>query len=286
MAEKKDGADQRSSPMAFVVALGLAVLGMMFVTRHVRQSESRLKRQLQRETVWALEAASDIKEGEALDETKVAYREVAKDDQPWSTITFDDPDASSDNRRAYEDVLASLLGRGVNRRARKGDLLVWTDFDYTRPEALSEILRSGRRGVAVEVDRHSMMGGLLQPNDRVDVLASYAAGIDIVGGATGRAGGRTVPKTVVVLEDVTVLAVGGRMARTPQARSSQNRATIVLALTPDQALVLSHVHREASISLLLRSREAETGESYSEPEVRSDDVRGMIDRLKGTGKLK
>ena len=281
MAERQQSRGKSNSSVPFLAAAGLAVLGILLVTKHVRDNENRLRRELGRDPIWVLQATGAVREGDALSVSDLGFRRVTKEEQPWSTIKFDNPDRGGENRRIYDDLLASLSGRVVNRNVSMGDLVLWTDIDHNRPETLSEILQAGRRGVAVEVDRHSLLGGLLQPNDRVDVLATYDAGIAIMGGGARGERSQDVSKTVVVLEDVTVMSVGGRMARQPQARTGQDRATVVLGLTPDQALVLSHVHKEAKISLLLRPQEADAGASYSSLEIRSDDVPDLIDRLRG-----
>lgn len=121
------------------------------------------------------------------------------------------------------------------------------------------------------VDRTSLLGGLLQPNDRVDVLATFPAGITIHGVQTERH-----EKTMVILEDVTVLAVGGRMTEGGAIRGGGG-GTVVLALDPDQSLLMSHVQKNADISLLLRPLRSEHAGTFERDKaVSSPDVQQTV----------
>ena len=271
------GAKSGTKPLLLAVAFG--ILGILLISQHVRQTESRIEQKYRVEPVWVLIAQINIPVGETIADNAIGYKRVARTDQPWSTIKTDDPEAGIENRKRYEDLCATLVGRTVNREIKAGDFILWTDFEKQVAEVLSETLPRGTRGVAVEVDRNALMGGLLQPNDRVDVTATYPATIEIIGGA-GQSAGRAVNKTIVLLEDVAVVSVGGLLARNPAGRGPSERATVVLGLTPDQSLLLSHVQKEATISLLLRPREGAEDRNYARKEVSSTDVRDMLDRIR------
>jgi len=97
--------------------------------------------------------------------------------------------------RSSEDVLgmvsASLL--------RKGEQVLDTKVMYAdEGGGISSMVSDGKRGIGVELEGHEMAGGLIRPGDHVDVFVTFG---------TSRDGEK---KTVLLLQDVAILAVGGR----------------------------------------------------------------------------
>jgi len=268
-----------------MAAIALAVIGVLMMQSHVRKEKQAYRRSLEREMICVLVAESSISEGEEIRSDDLSFRQVTKEEQPWSTIKISDPERDLGAKRQYEDLLATLTGRTVSRAVPTGDFLLWTDIVQEDRKALGDALESNQRGVAVQVDPGSVLSGLLQPNDRVDVLATYETGIVVSGSEADRWRGNVrVNKTVVVLEDVAVMAVGNKMARDIKPTQVSTRGiSVVLALDPDQALVLSHVHKEAKISLLLRARGQTDTVGYDETQgvVTSEDIEDMVDVFSG-----
>jgi len=272
-----DGGSRKMLPV--VLAVGAALIGFMMIQGQVRHADERAEKKYARDTVWALTAAKDLQKGNALTDAAIDAREVVKADQPWCTIKTGNPKGEGDAAKRYEELKLSLNGRVVNRNVPKGDMLLLTDLEEEHGSSLGEMLKAGQRAVLVQVDRSSMVGGLLQPNDRVDVLATYQSGMVVVG---ERGSGKTVPKTVVVLEDVPIAAVGSRLARS-DAAAGGGGSSVVLALDPDRALLLSHVQKEATISLLLRPRVETTSDTYTKTEVGQGDVQDRLNQLRKPG---
>lgn len=256
-----------------MLAIAVAVLGLVFMQDYLEKEKTKAQNSM--EKIAVLTAKTELKEGDPLKSESLSFRMVAKADQHWSTIQLADPDQGADARRQYEDIRAVLHGRILARTVKENEILGYQDFREPPAERLSLQLKDGQRGLAVTVDTASLMGGLLQPNDRVDVLATFPAGISIRGGAS-----EPYDKTMVILTDITVYAVGGRMARMEGGTSTGSGATVVLALNPDQALKLSHVQKSATkISLLLRPSEAVNAGNYASLVVNSADVQENIEKM-------
>jgi pilus assembly protein CpaB len=104
---------------------------------------------------------------------------------------------------------------------------------------IAALIATGMRAVAVPVREESAAGGLIQPNDRVDVLWTRRA-------AEGSADAGTATRTL--LRGAKVLAIG--RSTDPKARSNDSR-TATLELTPEQAGTIASARASGEISLSL-----------------------------------
>lgn len=113
--------------------------------------------------------------------------------------------------------------------------------------SLASRLGSGMRAVSIPVDDVKDVSGLLQPGDRVDVIAIPPR----VGTAQ--------PKASRILRDVKVLALGGAVTvqvESPapgQPAASQEARTATLEVTPRQADLLAMADINAVLRLALRA---------------------------------
>ena len=139
-----------------------------------------------------------------------------------------------------------------------------TASEIGRPQtvALSVVLKPGMRAVSIGIDRVKAVGGLIQPGDRVDVIA-----------VPPRAGDET-PQGGTILRGAVVLASGTQMETTPaqvnanaQAgqTDAQNLTTVTLGVTPSQADLLATADVNATLRLALRSPHDPVGRERPEP---------------------
>lgn len=114
-----------------------------------------------------------------------------------------------------------------------------------RPRAvgLPVVLTPGRRAVSIYIDKVKGISGLLQPGDKVDVIAIPPRQ------------GDTVPPAVAILRGIRVLAVGNMMETTSATPDPQyiNFTTVTLEVTPQQANLLAMADQNATLRLSLRS---------------------------------
>ena len=112
-----------------------------------------------------------------------------------------------------------------------------------RDVGLPVVLRPGSRAVSIWIDKVKGISGLLEPGDRVDVLAIPPRQ------------GDTVPAAVAILRGIRVLAIGNMMETTSATPDPQyqNFTTVTLEVTPQQANLLATADQNATLRLALRS---------------------------------
>jgi pilus assembly protein CpaB len=118
-------------------------------------------------------------------------------------------------------------------------------------------LMHGYRAVSIPVDEVRDVSGLVEPGDKVDVIAVPPR----VGTAQ--------PTASIILRDVTVFAVGGEIVEaltTPQPGQQLTPnvpRSVTLEVTPDQADLLAMADLNATLRLALRPKGDHTGETQS-----------------------
>lgn len=100
------------------------------------------------------------------------------------------------------------------------------------------LITPGMRAVAVPVKEESAAGGLIQPNDRVDILWTQRASDS----RTAR------PVTRSILKGVKVLAIGSSLEGRQERGTSR---TVTLELTPKQSRIVESAKAGGEISLAL-----------------------------------
>lgn len=121
------------------------------------------------------------------------------------------------------------------------------------PTAGLHIMR-GYRAISIPVDEVRDVSGLVQPGDKVDVIA-----------VPPRVG-NTQPSASIILRDVTVFAVGGQLqnlaAATPQPGQQPVPTvprSVTLEVTPGQADLLSMADINSTLRLALRPKGDRSG---------------------------
>ncbi|HEV2262446.1 MAG TPA: Flp pilus assembly protein CpaB [Candidatus Rubrimentiphilum sp.] len=104
-------------------------------------------------------------------------------------------------------------------------------------------LRPGMRALSIPIDKVKAVSGLIEPGDRVDVIA--------IPPKTGD----TPPAAVTILRGILVLAVGPLLENTSATPSPENQVstTITLAVTPKQADLIEMADVNTTLRLALRS---------------------------------
>ncbi len=123
---------------------------------------------------------------------------------------------------------------------------------------LAEATPVGKRAITITVDNMAALGGMLKPGDYVDLVAMIPVPVQTPEGKQV-----TQIASVPLSQNVLVLAVGQEIGTAPTAagRYSQEGAQrkgeisplVTLALSPQEASLVSFVQEQAKIRLLLRS---------------------------------
>ncbi len=159
-----------------------------------------------------------------------------------------EPGAISDPSQAVGSLALITIPAGTQLTASE----IGTNVAFALPVRL----QPGMRAVSIPVDRVKDVSGLIQPGDRVDVIAIPPA----------KSQGPP-PKAVTIFRAIRVLSVGTSLenpSATPSP-SEQDAATVTLEVTPGQADLLAWADANSTLRLALRSpREAPRTEPVEE----------------------
>lgn len=160
--------------------------------------------------------------------------------RPASAI---EPDALNDPQKAVGSL--SLITIPV------GSQITTSKVGHPSDVGLPVRLRPGMRAVSIAIDRVKGVSGLLQPGDRVDVIAVPARQ------------NNAPPPAATIMRGTRVLAVGTSLeyAQASPSPDQQTSQTVTLEVTPHQADLLAMADQNTTLRLALRSpREPVTSE--------------------------
>lgn len=159
------------------------------------------------------------------------------------------PETYVEDRHIRATDAQRILGVRVSMGVKAGESIMWTDLATTSEERrdLSGLVQTGKRAITIRADATSSFGGLLRPGDRVDVLLTTSA-------SESSPESRTLP----LLQNLLVLACGQDMggARAAVTEGGQRRGDlnqVTVAVTIQQAQLLTYAQERGSLSLALRN---------------------------------
>ncbi|MBF9235510.1 Flp pilus assembly protein CpaB [Microvirga alba] len=183
-------------------------------------------------TAEVLVAASDLIQGQALDEKSLRWQSWPKDAVSPGFIS----------REAKPDALTSLSGVLVRSHFVSGEPIREEKLSRGPAGMLATMLPSGKRAVAIRVSAESAAGGFILPNDRVDVIQNVS----------GSDGGKAENRSRTLLRNVRVLAVDQK-ADEAKGQLVVVGKTATLEVTPIEAETIASAQAAGTLSLALRS---------------------------------
>jgi pilus assembly protein CpaB len=154
-----------------------------------------------------------------------------------------EPQSLEDPKQAEGDVALISMPAGT----------VLTASNVGTPAAvgLTVRLKPGERAISIPIDRVKSVSGLIQPGDRVDVLATVNKGPGVP------------PKTFTIIRGALVLAINSTLemsaaaaaGATPEPDTSGGVGTVTLGVSPEQADLLTVADINTTLRLALRSPE-------------------------------
>ncbi len=210
--------------VAVVLALGTGVLTLRYLSSIQSQADVRQQDVQMRPIVVA---ARDIPA-----RAKIVPEMLTRSQRAVSEI---EPGALSDEKQAEGDIALITIPAGSTLTATK----------VGRPVevGLTVRLKPGMRAISIPVDRVKAVSGLIQPGDRVDVLASVP-----------RAPGLQ-PKAVTIIRGALVLAINQALetAGATPSPDNMNLVTVTLGIAVNQADLLTMADLNTTLRLALRS---------------------------------
>lgn len=183
-----------------------------------------------------LVAATSLERGKPLAQADLKWRPWPKD------ATTPEMIRRSESPNAIEEMKGTMTRvTFFNQEPIRRDKLGVAE----NSSVMSEILKSGYRAVAISIDSQgsTTAGGFILPNDRVDVIRTFA---DTQEGSKGRFASETL------LRNIRVLAIGQNVQQ-KNGESVIVGSTATLEANPEQAEKLILAQRLGQLSLTLRS---------------------------------
>ncbi len=138
----------------------------------------------------------------------------------------------------------------------KGEQITLSKLTYQRTGGLASITPVGKRAVTIPADNISSLSGMIKGGDYIDVIALIPIPMQTPDGKT-----MTQIRVMPLFQNVLVLAVGQNLGSASQEEGryrkeeNQQPATtlITLALSPQEASLITFVQEQGKIRLILRS---------------------------------
>ena len=209
-----------------MIALLLAVVTGWLTLNYVR-SVQQTANAGQRRTVYV--ATSEIPA-----RATITASMIQPADRPASAT---DPDAVTDASTAVGQIALITIP--------PGGALTQSNIGRSSDAGLTVRLAPGKRAVSIQIDKVKGVSGLMQPGDRVDVIAVPSA----------RGAGDEPPPAATILRGLRVLAVGNSIEYTSATPSPQEETstTVTLEVSPAQADLLAMADQNTTLRLALRS---------------------------------
>lgn len=239
---------QKRQIILIILGVLLAALAVVLIRVHIsRQTEAieegaeRKIAEITANQTAVLIAKQDIPKGAAIDANMLNTAIVPnKYIQPGAVTSLD---------RISDMVTLAPIS--------KDEQIILSKLTYpkeARHGTLAEATPPGKRAITISLDNISALIGMARPGDYVDVVAKMSVPIPTAEGKT-----EMQPIVVPLFQNVLVLAVGRDMGaavaegRYDKAETKEYSPIITLALTPQEANLLSFVQEQGKIHLVLRS---------------------------------
>ncbi|MFZ5942657.1 MAG: Flp pilus assembly protein CpaB [Bacillota bacterium] len=197
----------------------------------------------------------------AIDDTDYVEIVVANQDIPANTIissTMVGPKKIPSQYMHPEEFIdkTQIVGKIVLVPITAGESIMRNQLieQGEKKEGLAYLIPKGKRALTVPVDEVSGIAGLIRPGDHVDVIGTVSIGEQ-----------NEKPYTLLVLQDIEVLAVGKTMERISESTANVVEInTVTLAVSLAEAKPLMMANQRGVIRLMLRSP-VDDSKGYSAP---------------------
>jgi len=239
---------------------GASIIGGLFIFFYVYTS-AFVETETGGTPMQVLYAVEEIPLGEPVHAEWVAARDL--------------PSTYVEDRHLPASALRELIGLPLAQTVHAGECILSTDLSPLSDarRTLSGNIPSGLRGMTIQAFSTALFGGLLRPGDRVDVIVT-------IGDPQILSQGRTA----IVLENITVLAVGQEVhsdgpAQPRTVAEAQDRSVrlgqasnVTLQVTMEQSALLAQSRNQGTIFLALRSPTDDQTAAVPYPDVGPTDV--------------
>jgi pilus assembly protein CpaB len=224
-----------------IVSLLIGILAFMLTFNYLKSEQKKLKEieaniYKNAQKVRVMAAANDIPAGTVIKSKDLGTLFVYK--------------SSVGNQVVIPEDGKMLIGKKTLYRINAKEPIFWSHIDggLAAAHGLAMIIKPGMRAISLAVSGAEAVSGMIQPNDRIDILGTFPFPSKEIEGEM-----ETV--TLTLLQDVSVLAAGQKLAN--QAATRSNRAgysSITVEVTPREAELLVFAQQmKGRITLSLRN---------------------------------
>jgi len=219
-----------------IVAVIIAGISLLAVRSYVEKKDAEVSALLKGRPVVA--ARANLQAGDELSPSVIQAKKTPERFIPQQAIVGEEANM--------------VLGRKLKYPVKPGQLILWSDLE-TESRGFSTLIPRGERAYTIEVDMGTA-SGLIGPNDRIDIIASFAlpseAGVDESVLASWRAASDMV--NVVLLQNVPVIAVGDSFTADQPAGQSTQMLSLTVSLTLPECQLLMFAELNGELGAVLR----------------------------------
>ena len=225
----------------FVLALVVAGVALLGVRNHLKQREAQLEEKYAK-GVKVVAVKKDMKKGDRIEREHLYPKEIPTRFVPELAVRG-------------EDAVRTVTGMTLNRPVPANDILLWTDVEKPDYGGLAGQIPPNERGYTLRVTQ-GVDSGLIRPNDHVDILGTFTLPSSRPKGLSASVDWKGEPQTVnvVLLQDVTVLGVGGTTGK-QMASSGGGGGGLTVAVTLQEAQLLMFAAQHGELGAVLRRNE-------------------------------
>ena len=224
--------------ISIVVGILAFVLTRQYIAARVRALEE-YKENLRRQAKVAvvIGAAEDLPKG-----ARIRQGDLAK-------VTVDQKNAS---KAVPVDQATTLIDRRLQMPVRKGEPIFWMEIEGGADAGLTlaPLIQPKLRAISIPVAGASAVSGMIQPGDYVDILGTFTL-------PSKQPGAEAQIATITVLQNVTVLATGQKMAKTgadQRGAAAASYSSVTVEVTPREAELLVFAQQmQGRLTLTLRN---------------------------------
>jgi len=258
--------------LPIIVAIVIGVVALLSIRSYVNKKEAEAEAKLKGERVVA--ARVDIAAGAEVTMEVIKAKEVPKQFIPPQAI-----------QGAAE--VKQILGRKTRVDIKAGQIILWSDLASEARGGLAGIIPAGEGAFTIAVAK-GVKPGLIQPGDHVDVLGSFALPKGNQPAATVASWRQASDMVnVVLLQNVTVLAVGDVYSGTVRSSGATGNAELTLSLTLAEAQLLMFATAHGELGAVLRKEGANDVRPRGElPRITFEAIERVIGDLDGRRNLR
>jgi pilus assembly protein CpaB len=256
--------------IVLIISIVIGVLAFLLTRQYLQGEKAKIEKMLEdfrkrTKMVWVVAAKNSIPGQTTISRKDLNLIEVAE-----NTLT---------DRAIMNNEVERIIGKKTVFDVKQGKMVLWSDIEGGLPsdQGLAPIIKERMRAISLNISGAAGVSGMIQPNDRVDVLGTFNF-------PSKRVQGEMETVTLTMLQDVTVLATGQTLAKQiaymdSRKKSAGGYSTVTLEVTPKEGELLVFAQQmRGSLTIALRNPNDQSFEKDL-PEVNFENLEKKLPEL-------